>query len=63
MMKLAVLLFILLLGTAGHIAAQSSTTRAEILILGTYHMANPGQDIFNMQADDVTSAKRQQEMA
>jgi len=23
--------------------------RAEVLVLGTYHMANPGRDIFNMQ--------------
>lgn len=36
--------------------------RAEILILGTYHMANPGRDIFNMSADDVLSPKRQVEI-
>ena len=36
--------------------------RAEVLVLGTYHMANPGRDVFNMQADDVLSPKRQQEM-
>jgi len=36
--------------------------RAEILILGTYHMANPGRDIFNMSADDVLSPKRQAEI-
>jgi hypothetical protein len=35
---------------------------AEILILGTYHMANPGRDIFNMSADDVLSPKRQAEI-
>src|SRR5947199_7822283 len=35
----------------------------EILILGTYHMANPGHDIHNMQADDVLAPKRQQEIA
>jgi hypothetical protein len=34
----------------------------EILVLGTYHMSNPGHDIHNMQADDVLSAKRQQEI-
>ena len=32
-------------------------------MLGTYHMANPGHDIHNMQADDVLSPKRQQEIA
>src|SRR5450759_411765 len=40
-----------------------SDARAEILVLGVYHMANPGHDIHNMQADDILSPKRQQEMA
>lgn len=39
-----------------------SDARPEILVLGTYHMANPGRDIHNMQADDVLSPKRQQEI-
>lgn len=37
--------------------------RAEVLVLGTYHMANPGRDIFNTQADDVLAPKRQTEIA
>jgi hypothetical protein len=37
-------------------------TKPEILVIGTYHMANPGHDIYNMQADDVLAPKRQQEM-
>ena len=37
--------------------------RAEVLVLGVYHMANPGRDIFNMQADDVLAPKRQAEVA
>jgi len=40
-----------------------SGARPEILVLGTYHMSNPGRDIHNMQADDVQSPKRQQEIA
>jgi hypothetical protein len=44
-------------------SAQSRQQRPEILVLGTYHMANPGQDIFNMQVDDVLSSKRQKEIA
>jgi hypothetical protein len=40
-----------------------SDARPEILLLGTYHMANPGHDIHNMQADDVLSPRRQQEIA
>ncbi len=37
--------------------------RAEVLVLGVYHMANPGRDIFNMKADDVLAPKRQAEIA
>lgn len=37
--------------------------RAEVLVLGVYHMANPGRDIFNTKADDVLAPKRQAEMA
>lgn len=45
--------------------AQTPTppVRAEVLVLGTYHMANPGRDIFNTQADDVLAPKRQAEIA
>jgi hypothetical protein len=42
---------------------QEKGNRAEVLVLGVYHMANPGRDIFNMQADDVLAPKRQQEIA
>jgi hypothetical protein len=47
------------------LAQQSSadSARAEVLVLGTYHMSNPGHDIFNTQADDVLAPKRQQEIA
>lgn len=37
--------------------------RAEVLVLGTYHMANRGHDIYNMKADDVLSPQRQAEIA
>jgi hypothetical protein len=37
-------------------------TRPEILVLGTYHMANPGRDLHNMQADDPLSPRRQKEI-
>src|SRR4051812_3260498 len=45
-----------------HIVSSQAASRPEILVLGTYHMANPGHDIHNMQADDVLSPKRQQEI-
>jgi hypothetical protein len=40
-----------------------SDARPEILMLGTYHMSNPGHDVHNMQADDVLAPKRQEEIA
>lgn len=36
---------------------------ATIMILGTYHMDNPGQDAINLRADDVLREKRQREIA
>lgn len=36
--------------------------KTKILVLGSYHMANPGLDKFNMDADDVFSPKRQKEI-
>jgi hypothetical protein len=45
------------------VASAQTEARPEILVLGTYHMANPGHDIHNMQADDVLAPKRQQEIA
>jgi hypothetical protein len=35
---------------------------AEVLVLGTYHMDNPGKDLINLKADDVLSSKRQAEI-
>jgi hypothetical protein len=55
-----VFLAVALSGTA--IAQIAPAQRAEILILGTYHMANPGHDVFNMAADDVLAPKRQAEI-
>ena len=36
--------------------------QAEVLILGCYHMGNPGRDIFNLKADDVLAPQRQAEI-
>ncbi|MEM1122833.1 MAG: DUF5694 domain-containing protein, partial [Bacteroidota bacterium] len=36
--------------------------KAQVMVLGTYHMNNPGQDVYNMEADDVLAAKRQAEI-
>lgn len=55
----------LALSAALPVTAQPTTApaRAEVLVLGVYHMANPGRDIVNMKADDVLSPKRQEEIA
>jgi hypothetical protein len=34
----------------------------QVLILGTYHMDNPGKDLANIESDDVTTPKRQKEL-
>src|SRR4029079_14892617 len=49
--------------TTPAISGAQSDARPEILILGTYHMSNPGHDIHNMDAGNVLSPKRQQEIA
>lgn len=37
--------------------------KARILVLGVFHMANPGRDLFNLQVDDVLTPKRQKEIS
>lgn len=36
--------------------------RKEVLLLGSYHMSNPGADRFNLESDDVLAADRQAEI-
>jgi uncharacterized protein DUF5694 len=43
-------------------SSQPASGRAEVLVVGTYHMANPGHDIFNVQVDDVLAPKRHAEI-
>ncbi len=67
-MKRFLCVFALSLGALPVVSQQSpekpsGPARAEVLILGTYHMANPGHDIINMKADDVLAPKRQAEIA
>ena len=54
--------------TAGTAFAQEPPERApdspvEVMLLGTYHMANPGLDLANVAAEDPTSPRRQAELA
>ena len=49
--------------SAAQQAPAKQQARSQVLVLGTFHMNNPGRDIFNTQTDDVLSPKRQKEMA
>lgn len=40
----------------------TSAKKARVLVLGVFHMANPGKDMFNLQVDDVLAPKRQKEL-
>ena len=72
-MRTLVVVLVVALASAKHAFAQAPLAvapgagapapRAEVLVLGVYHMANPGRDIFNMKADDVLAPKRQAEIA
>ena len=67
MKKLFVSSVLVLLSAAGPVIAgpqakPADTAKPEILVVGTYHMNNPGHDIFNTQADDVLVPKRQAEI-
>jgi hypothetical protein len=41
----------------------TSAKKARVLILGVFHMANPGRDMFNLQVDDVLEPRRQKELS
>ncbi len=43
--------------------ARSPRPAVQVLILGTYHFGNPGQDLHNMQVDDVRTPAKQAELA
>ena len=51
------------IGVIVGLLAAGTAPATEVMILGTYHMANPGQDIHNVKADDVLVEKRQSELA
>jgi hypothetical protein len=44
------------------IDSSANVLQAEVLLLGSYHMGNPGRDLVNMKADDVLAPKRQTEI-
>lgn len=60
--SLGSILFVLLFVVGlPHNADADAVTR--VMILGSFHMDNPGHDLHNMQVDDVLTDKRQRELA
>ena len=51
------------LSPSAQTAEQCPAGKVPLMVLGTYHMSNPGQDLVNMQADSVSSPRRQKEIA
>lgn len=45
------------------VSGECARGSSPLLILGTYHMSNPGLDSYNVEADDVRSPRRQREIA
>jgi hypothetical protein len=50
-----------LVGLAGTVRAQAERP-IEVMVVGTYHMDNPGLDLANVKADDVLKPQRQREL-
>lgn len=44
-------------------AEDEAAEPVEVMILGVYHLANPGRDVVNIEADDVLAPRRQEELA
>jgi len=54
------LFFLAILSSVFADAAETEPTT--VMVLGTFHMANPGKDIHNQKVDDVLTAPRQKEL-
>src|ERR671919_1630039 len=48
--------------TAAQAAAWEPEANVDVMVLGTYHMNNPGLDLANVKADDVLKPQRQKEL-
>jgi hypothetical protein len=47
---------------ASPVLASTADKPVEVMVVGTFHMSNPGRDIHNVHADDVLAPKRQKEI-
>jgi len=53
----------LLIGWPVAAAAAAPPQPIEVMVVGVFHMANPGRDIHNLKVDDVLEPKRQAQIA
>lgn len=60
MQRMVLIVAILLPAALASAALQARDV--EVMVLGTYHLANPGQDLHNVEVDDVTVPARQEEL-
>jgi hypothetical protein len=44
-------------------AAEATPATIQVMVLGSYHMGNPGQDLHNAKVDDVRTPAKQAELA
>ncbi len=61
--KIYILLLAIFAFTLPIAAQETKQTKPVVMILGSYHMGNPGLDLNNIKADDVLAEKRQKEIA
>lgn len=59
---LAVLALLLLAAAPAHVRAEAGPEPVRVMILGTWHFDNPGQDLHNLRAEPVTTPARQAEL-
>lgn len=63
MKLLAIMGGLMAMATPSAGAAAEPAKPVEVMVLGTYHFDNPGLDLHNVKAEDVTTPKRQAELA
>lgn len=61
-MKVRIVLAALAAFLGGMPVSGQERAPVELMVLGTYHMGNPGQDQVNARADDVTRPERQRQL-
>jgi len=64
-MRLSAVLLAAAVATSSAMAASSAMADppVRVMIVGIFHMSNPGRDLHNMTADDMLAPKRQAEIA